>query len=63
VPRGIEAQDRARGDSPWKHWIKRDPHATRQKRIEVMRAEIGSPKAQRAIARRDSRLREIRRSV
>jgi hypothetical protein len=49
----ILTQDRSRGDSQLRHWRRRDPKEIRQKRIDAMRAEIGSPSAQRAMARGD----------
>jgi hypothetical protein len=59
---GILTQDRGRGESPLRHWHRRDPNETRQKRIDVLTAMIGSPGAQRAMARRAWRIREIKRS-
>jgi hypothetical protein len=63
VRQGILTQDRARGESPLRHWRRVDPAATRQKRVDVLTAIIGSPRAQRAMARRDRRLREIRKTL
>lgn len=64
VRQGILTQDRGRGESPVRHWAHPvDPAVTRQKRVDVLTAMIGSPRAQRAMARRDRRIREMRRSV
>ena len=63
VRHGLLTQDRGRGESPLRHWAHPvDAAVTRQKRLDVMRAQIGSPRAQRNMARRDRRLREIRSS-
>jgi hypothetical protein len=64
VKQGILTQDRGRGESPLRHWRRHDSkESLRQKRIDYLTAMFGSPKAQRAMAHRDRRIREIRRSV
>jgi hypothetical protein len=63
VRQGLLSQDRPRAESPLRHWKRSDPHATRQKRLNYMAAQVGTPSARRALARRERRVREIRRSL
>jgi hypothetical protein len=56
VKHGILTQDRGRGESPLRFWRRSDPRKTRQRRLDVIAKEIGSPRAQR----RDRRIDEIR---
>jgi hypothetical protein len=62
VRQGLLTQDRSRGESPLRHWKRSDPQVTRQKRLNYMAAQVGTPSTRRAMARRERRLREIRSS-
>lgn len=60
VRQGILTQDRGRGESPLRPWHRHDSkEKLRRRRIDVMRAEIGSPRDQR----REQRIAEISRSL
>jgi hypothetical protein len=61
VRQGLLTQDRSRGESPLRHWKKSDPQATRQKRLNYIAAQVGTPSTRRASASRERRLRHIER--
>jgi hypothetical protein len=43
VRHGILTQDRGRGESPLRHFRRSDPREIRQKRLDALAAQIGSP--------------------
>jgi hypothetical protein len=43
VRQGLLSQDRPRAESPLHHWKRSDPHITRQKRLNYMAAQVGTP--------------------
>lgn len=63
VRHGLLTQDRGRGQSPLHVWAHPQPRAVvRQRRVDVLSADFGSPRAQRALAGRERRLREMEQS-
>jgi hypothetical protein len=63
VRQGLLSHDRSRGESPLRHWKRSDPQVTRQKRLNYMAAQVGTPSTRPAMARQERRLREIERSL
>jgi hypothetical protein len=59
IRHGLLTQDRGRGQSPLHVWAHPQPRAVvRQRRVDVLSADLGSPCAQRALTRREGRLRD-----
>jgi hypothetical protein len=61
IRQGLLSQDRPRSESPLRYWKRSDPQVTRQKRLNYMAAQVGTPSARRGMARRERRLRHIER--